>query len=81
VWKKTRPVEDPWAPPADFARVHYPAAASSDNDSTEVSDAVAGAEAGDVASSLGADSPSEAEGTEENENAPEEKRGTHRGDS
>ncbi|MCG7309538.1 hypothetical protein [Brachybacterium sp. ACRRE] len=52
VWKKTRPVEDPWAPPADFARAHYPASGSSESDSTQVSDAVAGAEAGDVASSL-----------------------------
>jgi hypothetical protein len=52
VWKKTRPVEDPWAPPADFARAHYPASGASESDSTQVSDAVAGAEAGDVASSL-----------------------------
>ncbi|MCS6711785.1 hypothetical protein JSY14_07015 [Brachybacterium sp. EF45031] len=51
-WKKTRPVEDPWAPPADFARAHYPAAAATDSDSSQVSDTVAGAEAGDVASSL-----------------------------
>src|SRR5699024_11865906 len=27
-WQKTRPVEDPWAPPADFARAHYPASAA-----------------------------------------------------
>ncbi len=52
VWKRTRPVEDPWAPPADFARAHYPASAATDTDSTEVSDAVGGAEAGDVAQSL-----------------------------
>lgn len=54
-WKKSRPVEDPWAPPADFARAHYPAAAATDSDSSEVSDTVAGAEAGDVASSLKGD--------------------------
>lgn len=52
-WKRTRPVEDPWAPPADFARAHYPASGANDTDSTEVSDAVGGAEAGDVARSLG----------------------------
>lgn len=51
-WKKTRPVEDPWAPPADFARAHYPASAANDTDSSEVSDTVGGAEAGDVARSL-----------------------------
>lgn len=53
VWKRTRPVEDPWAPPADFARAHYPSAGATDTDSTEVSDSVGGAEAGDVAQSLG----------------------------
>lgn len=52
VWKRTRPVEDPWAPPSDFARAHYPASASTDTDSAEVSDSVGGAEAGDVARSL-----------------------------
>ncbi len=51
-WQKTRPVEDPWAPPADFARSHYPAAGVSEEDSTEVSDSVAAAEAGDVPESL-----------------------------
>ena len=52
VWKRTRPVEDPWAPPADFARAHYPASAANETDSSQVSDSVGGAEAGDVASSL-----------------------------
>ncbi|MDO5663193.1 MAG: hypothetical protein Q4G40_10895 [Brachybacterium sp.] len=63
VWKRTRPVEDPWAPPADFARAHYPASASTDSDSSQVSDAVGGAEAGDVAQSLkgGGDRPSDTE--------------------
>lgn len=51
-WKKTRPVEDPWAPPADFARAHYPAAANTDSDASAVSDSVASADAGDVASAL-----------------------------
>lgn len=51
-WKKTRPVEDPWAPPADFARAHYPASGATDTDSSEVSDTVGGAEAGDVANAL-----------------------------
>lgn len=55
VWKRTRTVEDPWAPPADFARAHYPASAATDTDSTEVSDTVGGAEAGDVAQSLRGD--------------------------
>ncbi|MGY5765161.1 hypothetical protein ACXET9_08170 [Brachybacterium sp. DNPG3] len=64
-WKKTRPVEDPWAPPADFARAHYPASAGDDSDSSTVSDTVGAADAGDVASSLESD----------------EKRGTHRSDS
>lgn len=57
VWKRSRPVEDPWAPPADFARAHYPSAGATDTDSTEVSDSVGGAEAGDVAQSLGAKTP------------------------
>lgn len=52
VWQKTRPIEDPWAPPADFARAHYPAAASTDADSRDVSDSVASAEAGDVSDAL-----------------------------
>lgn len=51
-WEKTRPIEDPWAPPADFARSQYPAAAANDADSTEVSDSVASADAGDVTGSL-----------------------------
>lgn len=54
-WEKTRPVEDPWAPPADFARSQYPAAGSTDADSTEVSDSVASADAGDVTESLSTD--------------------------
>lgn len=54
-WKKSRPVEDPWAPPADFARAHYPASAATDTDSSEVSDTVGGAEAGDLANSLTSD--------------------------
>ena len=52
VWQKTRPVEDPWAPPADFARAHYPASAANESDSSTVSDTVGSADAGDVASSL-----------------------------
>ena len=51
-WQKTRPVEDPWAPPADFARAHYPAAADTDSASSQVSDSVGAADAGDVESSL-----------------------------
>ncbi|MFC0672548.1 hypothetical protein [Brachybacterium hainanense] len=66
-WKKTRPVEDPWAPPADFARAHYPASGSTDSDSSAVSDSVGSAEAGDVAESL--------------KDAAEGKRGNHRGDA
>ena len=54
-WQKTRPVEDPWAPPADFARAHYPASASSEDDSSTVSDTVGSADAGDVASALKGD--------------------------
>lgn len=87
-WQKTRPVEDPWAPPADFARAHYPAATSTETDGVEVSDAVAGAEAGDVASSLKGDEPakpdSESEDASSAETPNEEgdaKRGTHRGDA
>ncbi|WP_231928209.1 hypothetical protein [Devriesea agamarum] len=75
-WKKTRPIEDPWAPPADFARAHYPAAGSDDKDGAEVSDTVAGAEAGDVAGSLTSDTAAEKARREEDE----KKRGTHRGD-
>lgn len=51
-WQKTRPVEDPWAPPADFARSHYPAAGVNDAETTQVSDSVATADAGDVTGSL-----------------------------
>lgn len=72
-WKKSRPVEDPWAPPADFARAHYPASGSTDSDSSAVSDSVGSAEAGDVAESLkdsAADAPESGE-----------KRGNHRGES
>lgn len=54
-WKKTRPVEDPWAPPADFARAHYPASAGSESDSDTVSDTVGSADAGDVADALKGD--------------------------
>ena len=49
-WQKTCPVEDPWAPPADFARAHYPASAGTESDSSTVSDTVGSADAGDVAS-------------------------------
>ncbi|MCT1556826.1 hypothetical protein M3A96_01620 [Helcobacillus massiliensis] len=52
VWQKTRPIEDPWAPPADFARAHYPAAGTTDADSADVSDSVASAEAGDLPGAL-----------------------------
>ncbi|EWS80336.1 hypothetical protein [Brachybacterium phenoliresistens] len=72
-WKKTRPVEDPWAPPADFARAHYPASGSTDSDSSAVSDSVGSAEAGDVAESL-KDSAADASGDAA-------KRGSHRGDA
>ena len=51
-WKRSRPVEDPWAPPADFARSHYPAAGNDEKEAEEVADSVAGAEAGDVADAL-----------------------------
>lgn len=61
-WQKTRPIEDPWAPPADFARSHYPAAGSTEDDSTEVSESVATADAGDVTEAL-----SEAEDTTKGE--------------
>ncbi|MFC7455944.1 hypothetical protein ACFQS2_01945 [Brachybacterium sp. GCM10030267] len=91
VWQKTRPVEDPWAPPADFARAHYPASASSESDSSTVSDTVGSADAGDVAQALkGEDRPSDVEPKEvkvdsdpaESDAAQDdEKRGTHRGDS
>lgn len=88
VWQKTRPVEDPWAPPADFARAHYPASAASDSDSDTVSDTVGSADAGDVAQSLKGDShgadttPKEVKvESDESASAGEEKRGTHRGDA
>ena len=92
-WQKTRPVEDPWAPPADFARAHYPASASTETDSSTVSDTVGSADAGDVAQSLkGEDRNSDVEPTtvkvdsdlEESKTNGEvdgEKRGTHRGDA
>ena len=88
-WQKTRPVEDPWAPPADFARAHYPASAGTDSDSSTVSDTVGSADAGDVASALkGEDRSSDTEPKEvkvesdpETSTADEEKRGNHRGDA
>lgn len=88
VWQKTRPVEDPWAPPADFARAHYPASAGDDSDSSTVSDTVGSADAGDVASALkGEDRGSDVEPKEVKvDSDPEasgddEKRGSHRGDA
>jgi len=88
-WQKTRPVEDPWAPPADFARAHYPASAGTESDSSTVSDTVGSADAGDVASALkGEDRASDVEPKEvkvdsdpEAASADEEKRGNHRGDA
>ncbi|MGP9537352.1 hypothetical protein ACT3SP_05035 [Brachybacterium sp. AOP43-C2-M15] len=87
-WQKTRPVEDPWAPPADFARAHYPASASDDSDSSTVSDTVGSADAGDVASALkGEDRTSDVEPKEvkvdsdEETSADDEKRGSHRSDA
>ncbi len=86
-WKKTRPVEDPWAPPADFARAHYPASAGDDSDSSTVSDTVGAADAGDVASSLKGDShgadttPKEVKVESADSTEAEEKRGNHRGDA
>ena len=87
-WQKTRPVEDPWAPPADFARAHYPASAANESDSSTVSDTVGSADAGDVASALkGEDRTSDLEPKEVKvESDPEasvddEKRGSHRSDS
>lgn len=73
-WEKTRPVEDPWAPPADFARSQYPAAASTDDDSTEVSDSVASADAGDVTGSLGTE---QADATQATDSLDE--KNTHKG--
>lgn len=87
-WQKTRPVEDPWAPPADFARAHYPASAADESDSSTVSDTVGSADAGDVASALkGEDRASDVEPKEVKvDSDPEaseddEKRGNHRNDS
>lgn len=87
-WQKTRPVEDPWAPPADFARAHYPASAASESDSSTVSDTVGSADAGDVASSLkGEDRSSDTEPkVVKVDSDPEasnegDKRGSHRGDA
>lgn len=87
-WQKTRPVEDPWAPPADFARAHYPASAADESDSSTVSDTVGSADAGDVASALkGEDRASDVEPKEVKvDSDPEasegdEKRGSHRSDS
>ncbi|MCL6424214.1 hypothetical protein Bequi_12635 [Brachybacterium sp. JHP9] len=92
VWKRTRPVEDPWAPPADFARAHYPASASTESDATEVSDTVGGAEAGDVASSLRTGNGDAATSNTEDRiadttphevkfDSADEPRGNHRGDA
>lgn len=92
-WQKTRPVEDPWAPPADFARAHYPASASTETDSSTVSDTVGSADAGDVAQSLkGEDRSSDVEpktvkvesdldASKTNGEVDGEKRGNHRGDA
>ena len=86
-WQKTRPVEDPWAPPADFARAHYPASAGNESDSSTVSDTVGSADAGDVASALkGEDRSSDVEPKEvkvdsDPEAGDDEKRGSHRSDS
>ena len=91
VWQKTRPVEDPWAPPADFARAHYPASAASDSDSSTVSDTVGSADAGDVAQALKADdrssdtTPNEVK-VDSDPDASQaddsgEPRGTHRGEA
>lgn len=89
VWQKTRPVEDPWAPPADFARAHYPASAANESDSSTVSDTVGSADAGDVASALkGEDRSSDVTPKEikvdsdlDASAADDEKRGSHRSDS
>ena len=91
VWQKTRPVEDPWAPPADFARAHYPASAASDSDSSTVSDTVGSADAGDVAQALKADdrssdtTPNEVKVDSDSDASQAddsgEPRGTHRGEA
>lgn len=89
-WQKTRPVEDPWAPPADFARAHYPASASSEDDSSTVSDTVGSADAGDVAQALKGDDRSsdttpkevkvDSDLDQSNGATDDEKRGNHRSD-
>lgn len=89
-WQKTRPVEDPWAPPADFARAHYPASASSEDDSSTVSDTVGSADAGDVAQALKGDDRSsdttpkevkvDSDQSESKSATDDEKRGNHRSD-
>ncbi|MBV7433046.1 hypothetical protein KRX53_06920 [Dermabacteraceae bacterium TAE3-ERU5] len=68
-WKKSQPVEDPWAPPADFARAHYPAA--DDKSATEV----AAAEAADLVESL-----TEGDDPAESEDAEAGKKNTHKGE-
>ena len=90
-WQKTRPVEDPWAPPADFARAHYPASAASDSDSSTVSDTVGSADAGDVAQALKGEDrssdttpnevkvDSDADASQDDDSG--ETRGTHRGEA
>ncbi|MGO1925414.1 MAG: hypothetical protein ACTH1T_07225, partial [Brachybacterium tyrofermentans] len=85
-----RPVEDPWAPPADFARAHYPASASSEDDSSTVSDTVGSADAGDVAQALKGDDRSsdttpkevkvDSDLDQSNGASDDEKRGNHRSD-
>ncbi|PMC74478.1 hypothetical protein [Brachybacterium sp. UMB0905] len=88
VWQKTRPVEDPWAPPADFARAHYPAASATETDSSTVQDTVGSADAGDVASSLNtADRSSDTTPkdvkveSDQDISIDDDKKGTHRGDA
>lgn len=88
VWQKTRPVEDPWAPPADFARAHYPAASATETDSSTVQDTVGSADAGDVASSLNtADRSSDTTPkdvkveSDTDISIDDDKKGTHRGDA
>lgn len=88
VWQKTRPVEDPWAPPADFARAHYPAASATETDSSTVQDTVGSADAGDVASSLNtADRSSDTTPkdvkveSDKDISIDDEKKGNHRGDA
>lgn len=66
VYRQSRPVEDPWAPPADFSKAHYPTA--TDSDSSVVQDSVGGGDSGDVAASLG----SSAAGAEASASTPED---------